>query len=153
MAKHRSDELAVVAEMAFVVEGKTLREIAEACHRTLPTVAKWCEEGDWKAKREKHILSSDGLASLLEQQLRNMALAAMAGERVLTGSEAQTILKLSRAVQELRGGAASLPQVFSCMNEFVLFLKGAAPDLAPKIEPHLEAFLMAKRKLCLRGGR
>lgn len=150
MAK-RSEELALVAEIAFVQEGKTLREVAEACHKSLSTVTAWCEEGGWKAKRERHILSSDGLASLLEQQLRKMALEAMSQQRAITGSEAQTILKLSRAVQELRGGEASLPQTFAVMNGFILFLKGAAPDLAPKIEPHVEAFLQAKRKIALRG--
>lgn len=150
MAK-RSEELLVQAEMAFVQEGRTLREIADSVGKSLPTVTKWCDEGSWKQKRERHILSSDGLASILEQQLRKMALEAMAQQRSITGSEAQTILKLSRAVQELRGGEASLPQTFAVMNGFILFLKGAAPKLAPEIEPHVESFLQAKRKIALRG--
>jgi uncharacterized protein YjcR len=151
MAK-RSEERVIQAEMAFVQEGRTLREIADTLNSTIPTITKWCEEGNWKQKRERHILSSGGLASMLEQQLRKLTLEALANQRPITGSDANTILKLSKAIQELRGDKASIVQVFSVIQDLILFLKGAAPDLVPTLEPHVESFLQAKRRLALRGA-
>lgn len=143
-------------EVAFVREGRTLAEVALALDAAPAMVQRWYLDGGWEKKRQQYLLSSDGVCALLEQQLRLRLLRVQkmcdAGKDDLTGKDADTILKFAKAVRELRGDKASLMQTVAVLQDLILFLRGACPDLLPALEPHVESFLQAKRKAALANG-
>jgi len=151
-AREKDGTVRMEARVAFVREGHNIAEIAAAVDRSPVTVRGWMLEDGWEREREQYLLSSDGVTVLLEQQLRLRLLKIQEAGGLMTAADAQVALLISKAVKERRGDKASMVQVFSVVQDINLFLRGAAPEILPVLEPLVERFLHAQRKRALGPG-
>ncbi|MEW5763593.1 MAG: hypothetical protein AB1824_01340 [Acidobacteriota bacterium] len=140
------------AEWAFVREGRSLAEIAQAHGRPYRTIQQWAQAGLWEAARRQFLLSDQGQADILQEELRKVLLDVQRGIRPLTAPLAHMILVTSRAAKEMRGDRYSVSAVFAVMKDFLRHIRAAQPDLLDHLEPHVEAFLKAMRTDLLPKG-
>lgn len=141
------------AEWAFVREGRTLQEIATAHGRTFSTIQQWAKQGLWEQARKNFLLSDQGQADILQDQVRMILLDLQKGTRQLTAPLAHMILMSNRAAKEMRGDRYSMAQLFVVLKDFLRFVRAAKPDLLPLLEPVVEAFLQAKKAEMLPGRK
>lgn len=139
------------AEWAFVREGRTLAEIAQAHGRSYNTVKEWAQAGLWEAARRSFLLSDQGQADILQDQVRKLLMDLQTGERTLTAPLAHTILLASRGAKEMRGDRFSWSQLFAILKDFLREIRAADPSLLGLLEPHVERYLQNRKAELLSG--
>ncbi len=140
------------AEHAFIREGAKIMDIAKVLDRSAATVGRWAQEGGWESKRRAMLASKDGAADILERKLLQMLMEVEEGKRELSAPLADSILKITTAVDRLRGEKLTVTTIFAILNLFVAHVKAGEPSLLPRLEAHVESFLESRRKIALAGG-
>lgn len=146
-SKPRASRLEKIqAEFAFVREGRTLPEIAEAHDRAYSTVLRWFKDGLWDQARKRFLLSDSGQADIIMNAVQKVLLQLQDGTRDLTAPTANMILQAKRAEREIRGDKYSFTQLFAIIKQFLGHVRAADPTLLPVLEKHIEAFLEAQKE-------
>jgi hypothetical protein len=133
------------AEWAFVREGRSLQEVAQAHGREFSTIQRWAKDGLWKEARRTYLLSSQGQADILQEEVSKVLMELKRGEKQLSAPIAHMILVANRAAQEMRGDKYSWTQMFALLKDLTRHIRAAQPDALPLFEPLLESFITAKK--------
>jgi hypothetical protein len=137
------------AEHAFVHEGLSLADIAKGHARAYATIKEWHDAGEWDKARKAFLISKAGAADIIERKFQQLLMQIEGSEAMISGAQADTVLKVAKAVDMLRGDRYTALQAFMFFKDFAQYLRAAQPDLLPLLEPHVERFLQDLRKTLL----
>jgi DNA-binding transcriptional regulator LsrR (DeoR family) len=136
------------AKLLYTKENLTQAEIAERVGTTRQSVGKWIKDGKWEAlKVSISMTKEEQLRNLYSQfsDLNNTILRRPIGERNPMPAEAETQVKLTKAIKnlEIEVGAS---EMYSVGMRFLGFLREIDLDLTKRIAPIFDNFILTNSK-------
>lgn len=141
MAKGK-DNIKEVAQMLFLQNQLTQKEIAEKLGVSAQSVTRWAKDGGWDNLRKNLLTSKSHRLSELYDELEefNRMIRDKEKYKVATSSEADARRKLVSDIKALEG-QCSIAQITTTGMEFCEFVKTAAPEMATRVMELFNAFV------------
>jgi transposase-like protein len=140
MPKHTNSVLKAQAELAYIVEGKRIPDIAATIGITEATIRNWRKQGNWDERRKAKLMSSSMVASELIDHIARISESAKISNRPLTAAEIDSIAKLQSTVRQLNKGAQFMSNALEALEKFNAWLAAKDPDLQRQLVPHFSEF-------------
>lgn len=115
-----------VARSMYINENRTQAEIAEALDLSRQTVVRWAKEDKWAEHKAGITMTRDEQIKNLQRQIieiNDSILGREKGQRFATPAEADTILKLTAAVNKLET-EAGIHEIVGVGQKFIAWLRG-----------------------------
>lgn len=115
-----------VARSMYINENRTQAEIAEALDLSRQTVVRWAKEDKWAEHKAGITMTRDEQIKNLQRQIieiNDSILGREKGQRFATPAEADTILKLTAAVNKLET-EAGIHEIVGVGQKFITWLRG-----------------------------
>ena len=96
-----------MAQILYVKNGLTQKQIAELTEISVPTINRWASKYQWKKFKATHIMGKvNTLQNLYEQmiELQNDIKTRPEGKRYPNSKEADTIVKITSSIEKLESG-------------------------------------------------
>jgi DNA-binding XRE family transcriptional regulator len=143
---NKKTEARKLAEMMYLYEEKTQKEIAEQLGIAPKTMNLWASEDSWKEKKENVKTSPERNAQKLNTYINNLYKLIDDRDGIPTPKEADTIIKLTSAQQKLRLVPS---QIFQATTQFMDYLQYAAEGEVNKetmqiLAKHFQHFMERK---------
>ena len=134
------------AKALFIGGGLTQKEIAERVGITEKTLGKWIKDGKWDNLKKSLLTTKQNQLSFLYDQLDfiNSDIAKRAF-KVAVGKEADTIIKLTAAINRLET-ETSIGDTVEVARSFIEFVRPQDLELAKQITNLFDVFITAKMK-------
>lgn len=141
MAKAK-DSIKEVAQILFLQNRLSQKEIAEKLDVAPQTVTRWAKAGNWDSLRKNLLTSKSSRLSELYDELEefNRMIKEKENYKVADSKEADARRKLIMDIKALEG-RYSIAQTISIGMEFCEFVKTADPDAAKKVLDLYNAFV------------
>lgn len=143
MAKTEAKNLA--RELFFHTD-KTQKEIASMVGVSTRSMNDWATEGNWSAlKQIERVTPEKAIQDLYKEldQVNTLVKSRADGERFASAKEADARRKIVATIRDLERQVA-LPQYVQVCIELMEFVKEADLELAQKVNPQVNEFLMVK---------
>lgn len=143
MATLKNEQKREFAEVLFVRQGLTGKEIAEKVGTTEATISKWRKDGKWDdLKASLSITKAEQLAHINEQinELNAAIRKKPAGERYASSTESDTLSKLTAAKRNLET-ETSIAETINVFVGFHDWLRGVDIDKAKQFVQLQDAYI------------
>lgn len=131
-----------LAELTYLYEGKTQKDIATTLGVSIKTVNLWAAQDNWAEKKETVKSSPEKTAQKLNMYLNKLFAAIDERELPITSKEADTIAKLIAAQHKLRLVPS---QMFQAITGFLDYMRFVSEDIdgdtLGKIATHFQAYM------------
>lgn len=141
----KSEQRKELAKLLYTKEHLLQKEIAERIGVTPQTVNRWVRRESWDKLRVSITITKEEQIKNLYNQLSEMndAIARRDGNRYPSAAEADTINKLSTAIQKLET-EVGLPEIISAFKGFFDWLRPHALEQAQEIIPLFDDYVQSK---------
>ena len=134
------------AKLLYTKERLSQKEVAERTGKSTVTINRWVKKEKWDELRTSLTLTKEEQIKNLYHQLSelNQAISERPdGERYPTAGEADTVNKLSTAIQKLET-EVGLPEIISAFTGFFDWLRPINLDKAKEIIPLYDDYVKSK---------
>jgi hypothetical protein len=126
--KPRDPNLRLKAEMKFVREGKTCREIAAELGASLHAVEHWSRRGNWVLlRREQQGGTSRSTLDVLKRQ-RELLISSIGVESQADAEQIDMLHKLTMSIEKMESRMDSVGPILDVMGRFAEFVASRASD-------------------------
>jgi len=143
MATLKGNQLREWAQLLFVKEGCTQKEIAERTGKSAVTINRWAREGEWSRLKQSMLVTREAQLSRMYMQLDELNTAIMnreEGQRFPSSKEADTISKLANAIRTMETDA-SIADVVEVSKRLLDWLRPVNPTLAKEVASIINDFI------------
>lgn len=143
MASITNDKKKALAKDIYTLGQFTFEEIAEKVGSTRQTVSKWCKEGQWDELKAGMTVSREQILKGMYSQVHEINKAIRTkndGERYATPSQADTLSKLSAAIQKMENDTG-ISDLVSAGIRFSDWMRRVDMDKAKEFVQLWDAFL------------
>lgn len=134
------------AKSLFISGGITQKEIASRVSVTEKTLANWIKAGKWDNLKKSLLTTKQAQLSFLYDQLDFLNTDIAARDfKVAVGKEADTIIKLTAAINRLET-ETSIGDTVEVARHFIEFVRPQDLELAKTITNLFDVFITAKMK-------
>jgi transposase len=134
------------AKSLFIGGGITQKEIASRVSVTEKTLANWIKAGKWESLRKSLLTTKQAQLSFLYDQLDFLNTDISERDyKVAVGKEADTIIKLTAAINRLET-ETSIGDTVEVARHFIEFVRPQDLELAKTITNLFDVFITAKMK-------
>lgn len=118
------------AQLLFVRERLTQKEVAQRVDVSEQTMVKWVREGGWDRLRKSLLVTKQQQIGVLYDQLETLtALTANRTPAILTNKEADLLIKYTNSIKALET-ELSLGEIVETMMKFCDYVRSVAPEQA-----------------------
>lgn len=136
-----SDDVRSLAKSYFVLERKTIAEIALLLGVPVNTIRGWKTADDWDSSVLPRAASGKMIAAELLVNIHNILEEAKKAARTLTVEEADAIVKLQSTANKLDPKGQFKAHAMDTVQALGDYLRKYAPSLHPQVVPHLLEFI------------
>jgi transcriptional regulator with XRE-family HTH domain len=132
-----------LAKMLFLHETLTQKEIAARVEVSEVTLSKWANAENWESYKVSITMTKDEQLKNLYRQLNeinNSILQKDEGKRFASASEADTITKLTNAIEKMEGDVG-IADMVSVNKKFLTWLRKFDLAKAQEIAPLYDSFI------------
>lgn len=134
------------AKALYLAGGLTQKEIAERAGVTEKTLTRWIREGKWDDLKKSLLTTKQSQLSFLYNQLDFLNTDISKRDfKVATAKEADTIIKITAAIQRLET-ETSIGDTVEVARHFIEFVRPQDLELAKTITNLFDVFITAKMK-------
>lgn len=134
------------AQILYVNENLTAKEIAKRVGVTQKTMGRWLKAGKWDQLRKSMLVTKQKMIVMLYDQLEAINNdIAKRDSPIPTSKEADTISKLTTSIQRLEV-EASIGETIEVAKSFIDFVRGYDLELAKDITDHFDSYIQYKMK-------
>jgi transcriptional regulator with XRE-family HTH domain len=134
------------AKSLFIGGGLTQKEIAERVSVTEKTIASWIKKEKWESLKKSLLTTKQNQLGFLYDQLDFLNTDIASREfKVAAGKEADTIIKLTAAINRLET-ETSIGDTVEVARNFIEFVRPQDLELAKTITNLFDVFITAKMK-------
>ncbi len=134
------------AKSLFISGGITQKEIASRVSVTEKTLANWIKAGKWESLKKSLLTTKQNQLSFLYDQLDFLnSDISQRPYKVAVGKEADTIIKLTAAINRLET-ETSIGDTVEVARNFIEFVRPQDLELAKTITNLFDVFITAKMK-------
>ncbi len=134
------------AKSLYIAGGISQKEIAVRVGVTEKTLAKWIKDGKWESLKKSLLTTKQAQLSFLYDQLDFLNTDIAQREyKVAAGKEADTIIKLTAAINRLET-ETSIGDTVEVARHFIEFVRPQDLELAKQITNLFDVFITAKMK-------
>lgn len=134
------------AKALYIGGGITQKEIAERISVTEKTLTKWIKDGKWESLKKSLLTTKQNQLSFLYDQLDFINTDISKRDyKVAVGKEADTIIKLTAAINRLET-ETSIGDTVEVARNFIEFVRPQDLELAKTITNLFDVFITAKMK-------
>lgn len=134
------------AQILYVNENLTAKEIAMRVSVSEKTVGKWIKDGNWDKLRKSLLVTKQNMISMLYDQLDHLNNDIAKREtKVATAKEADIISKITTSIQRLEV-ETSIGQIVEVARGFIDFVREYDLKFAQEVTKHFDSFIMHKSK-------
>lgn len=134
------------AQILYVNENLTAKEIAARVGVTQKTMGRWIKDGKWDQLRKSMLVTKQKMITMMYDQLE--ALNNSIAERtpaIPDGKEADIISKLTTSIQRLET-EASVAETIEVAKSFINYVREYDLELAKEITEHFDSYIQYKMK-------
>lgn len=133
------------AKLLYTKERLSQKEVAERTGKAPQTINRWVKNEKWDALRVSLTITKEEQIKNLYLQLSeiNKSISEREGNRYPNASEADTINKLSTAIQKLET-EVGLPEIISAFTGFFDWLRGHNLEKAKELAPLYDDYVKSK---------
>lgn len=134
------------AQILYVNENLTAKEIAARVGVTQKTMGRWIKDGKWDQLRKSMLVTKQKMITMMYDQLE--ALNNSIAERtpaIPDGKEADIISKITTSIQRLET-EASVAETIEVAKSFINYLREYDLELAKEITEHFDSYIQYKMK-------
>jgi len=131
------------AQLLYIKENLTQKEIAERVGVSPVTVNRWVDKFGWKSLRDSFLLTKENELSRLRSQLtalNDMIMNREAGKRYPTSGEADIQSKLSSSIKNLTS-QVEIDEIINVSTEFINWLKNIDFEKAQEFTDLFDTFI------------
>lgn len=143
MSTLKGNQLKDWAQLLFVKEGCTQKEIAERTGKSNVTINRWAKEGEWTRLKQSMLVTREAQLSRMYMQLDELNTAIMnreEGTRFPSSKEADTISKLANAIRTMER-EASIADIVEVSKRLLNWLRPVNPILAKEVAGVINDFI------------
>ena len=143
MAKMTSEQMRRWALTMYLNESRTQAEIAEACGVSRQTVIRWAKTDKWDAHKVSLTMTREEQIKNLQRQIaeiNNGILDREAGRRFATPKEADTIAKLTTAINKLET-ETGIHEIVGVAQRFIAWLRPVDLELTKTFTRLFDKFI------------
>ena len=134
------------AQILYVNENLTAKEIAGRVNVSEKTVGKWIKDGNWEKLKKSLLVTKQQQISMLYDQLAFINEDISSREiRVATVKEADVIAKITSSIQRMEV-ETSIGQIVEVARNFLEFTREYDLDFAKEATKHFDAFIQSKMR-------
>lgn len=134
------------AQILFVEQGLTAKEIAGRVKVSEKTIGKWIKDGKWEHLKKSMLVTKQQQIGLLYDQLAFINAEIVNREsKVASAKEADVISKITTSIQRMEV-ETSIGQIVEVARSFIEFLRSYDLDLAKEVTKHFDSFIQHKMK-------
>lgn len=134
------------AQILYVNENLTAKEIAARVGVTQKTMGRWIKDGKWDQLRKSMLVTKQKMITMMYDQLE--ALNNSIAERtpaIPDGKEADVISKITTSIQRLET-EASVAETIEVAKSFINYVREYNLELAKEITEHFDSYIQYKMK-------
>lgn len=134
------------AQILYVNENLTAKEIAARVGVTQKTMGRWIKDGKWDQLRKSMLVTKQKMITMMYDQLE--ALNNSIAERtpaIPDGKEADIISKITTSIQRLET-EASIAETIEVAKSFIDYVREYDLDLAKEITEHFDSYIQQKMR-------
>ncbi len=143
MAKMTSEQMRRWALTMYLNESRTQAEIAEACGVSRQTVIRWAKTDKWDEHKVSLTMTREEQIKNLQRQIaeiNNGILDREAGRRFATPKEADTIAKLTTAINKLET-ETGIHEIVGVAQRFIAWLRPVDLELTKTFTRLFDKFI------------
>jgi transposase len=134
------------AQILFVSENLTAKEIAARVGVSEKTVGKWIKDGNWEKLRKSLLITKQQQISMLYDQLAFINNDIANREvKVATSKEADVISKITSSIQRMEI-ETSIGQIVEVAKNFIEFVREYDLAFAKDATKHFDSFIQTKMR-------
>lgn len=143
MSTLKGEQIKEWAQLLFVKEGLSQKEIAERTGKSAVTINRWVKEGEWTRLKQSLLVTREAQLSRMYMQLDELNSAIMKreeGQRFASSKEADTISKLANAIRTMES-EASIADIVEVSKRLLNWLRPVNPALAKEVANVINDFI------------
>ncbi len=143
MTKMNSEQMRQWAMSMYLNENRTQAEIAEACGVSRQTIIRWAKADKWDEHKASLTMTREEQIKNLQRQImeiNNGILGREQGKRFASPKEADTIAKLTTAINKLET-ALGIHEIVSTAQRFIAWLRPVALELTKTFTRLFDKFI------------
>lgn len=143
MTTLKGNQLKDWAQLLFVKEGCSQKEIAERTGKSAVTINRWAKEGEWTKLKQSLLVTREAQLSRMYMQLDELNSSIMnkeEGQRFPSSKEADTISKLANAIRTMET-EASIADIVEVSKRLLNWLRPVNPTLAKELASVINDFI------------
>lgn len=143
MTTLKGNQLKDWAQLLFVKEGCSQKEIAERTGKSAVTINRWAKEGEWTKLKQSLLVTREAQLSRMYMQLDELNTSIMnkeEGQRFPSSKEADTISKLANAIRTMET-EASIADIVEVSKRLLNWLRPVNPTLAKELASVINDFI------------
>ena len=132
------------AQILYVNENLTAKEIAKRVGVTEKTMGRWIEDGKWKDLRKSMLVTKQNQIVRLYNQLEALNNDIASREKPIPNAkEADIMAKITTSIQRMET-EASIAETIEVAKSFINFVREYDLKLAKEITEHFDSFIQSK---------
>lgn len=143
MAKMNSEQMRQWAMSMYLNENRTQAEIAEACGVSRQTIIRWAKADKWDEHKASLTMTREEQIKNLQRQImeiNNGILGREQGKRFASPKEADTIAKLTTAINKLET-ELGIHEIVSTAQRFIAWLRPVDLELTKTFTRLFDKFI------------
>ncbi len=143
MTKMNSEQMRQWAMSMYLNENRTQAEIAEACGVSRQTIIRWAKADKWDEHKASLTMTREEQIKNLQRQImeiNNGILGREQGKRFATPKEADTIAKLTTAINKLET-ELGIHEIVSTAQRFIAWLRPVDLELTKTFTRLFDKFI------------
>lgn len=134
------------AQILFVNENLTAKEIAERVHVSERTMGTWIKKGNWEKLKKSLLVTKQHQISQLYDQLEFLNKQIIDRDyKVADAKEADVISKITSSIQRMEV-ETSIGQIVEVARNFLDFCREYDLDFTKEASKHFDAFIQTKMR-------
>lgn len=143
MGRMTSEQMRRWAMSMFLNENRTQAEIAEVCGVSRQTIIRWAKTDHWDQHKVSLTMTREEQIKNLQRQIaeiNNNILGREQGKRFATSAEADTIAKLTNAINKLEA-EVGIHEIVSTAQRFIIWLRPIDPASTKSVTKLFDKFI------------
>lgn len=134
------------AQILYVSENLTAKEIASRVGVTQKTMGRWIKDGNWDQLRKSMLVTKQKMITMLYDQLEALNNdIAKRQPAIPNGKEADIISKITTSIQRLET-EASIAETIEVAKSFINYIREYDLEFAKKITEHFDSYIQYKMR-------
>lgn len=134
------------AQILYVSENLTAKEIASRVGVTQKTMGRWIKDGNWDHLRKSMLVTKQKMITMLYDQLEALNNdIAKRQPAIPNGKEADIISKITTSIQRLET-EASIAETIEVAKSFINYIREYDLEFAKKITEHFDSYIQYKMR-------